>query len=410
MTRSIWWTLGLLLACEGTETGNPIEDGNEAGGFSCEVASSEKLELDAASELGFSANDVLAFAGGTHQETLQWQTLRFGSYGPESGQGLLTLGIAPRGAKLVRYRNRGDIEIEGGCGAQLEIDADVTLKTSGGALDEQTTATLVAPRAGVATMRITFDPAKLDGTLTVAPPSGPGFDRGEWVTRVELGTQFTRYGLSGSLSPTFEVHTEDSVGMSAGSGPMATFGLPACDYGVPVPLETPGVVAMQARLEQHGSARFGDASATVAFTAESEVACEVVIDAFGPQAEPSYALTGKLLVKTSDGAIDGRWPVRVSAKPNSVGELVSAVSVELLASAPDALSLAERYGFARIDVSGYDSSSMTLNLSLGGEGWSGQVVVWGFTNAVCPSPQPGDQGTPGCPGAERTELARFDVR
>jgi hypothetical protein len=42
--------------------------------------------------------------------------------------------------------------------------------------------------------------------------------------------------------------------------------------------------------------------------------------------------------------------------------------------------------------------------------WSGSWVVYGFVNPVCPAPRPGSSSSPGCPGAERTEVARYELR
>lgn len=45
-----------------------------------------------------------------------------------------------------------------------------------------------------------------------------------------------------------------------------------------------------------------------------------------------------------------------------------------------------------------------------GFSWGGSVVLYGFKDAVCPNPVPDGNGSPGCPGAERTELKSFVVR
>jgi hypothetical protein len=397
---SVLWALGLLLGCNGTETGNPLDDPGESAGGNCEVVSSTKLDLGEASTLGFSANEVLAYAGGARTEALSWQALRFGSYGPESGSQTLALGVTARGAKLVQYANKGGIEIEQGCGAQLEIEADVTLQSSAGALNESVRSLLVAKRVEVASLWARLDPVKLGGTLTVTPPSG-------WTTAsINLGVQFTRHGVSGSLTPSFEQRTKDSVGMSAGSGPLATFGLPPCDYGVSVPLDA-GASTL-ALLAQHGTATLGTARATLVFE-PGETACQFFGDAFSPEPVPALVIPGTLVVKTADGAIDGRWSVRVRSKPNADGQLTGPVEVQLSDEAPAGSSLAERYGFTRIDTRGYDSSSATVMLNVSASGWSGSVVVYGFVHAQCPPPVSGGNGSPGCAGAARSELARFEA-
>lgn len=401
------WGLGLVLGCGGTETGNPLSNGGEtAGGGNCEVVRAESVDLAAETALGFRANDVLAYAGGQHDETLTWQALRLGSYGPESGQQPLSVGVAVRSAKLVQYANKGDGELASNCGEQLELDTDVTLKSAGGALDESVRATLVAKHAGLASLDLRLDPAKLNGTLRVTAPQG-------WTTTaLALAVQFTPYALSGSLTPSFEQRTADSVGMSAGSGAMATFGLPPCEYGVPVPLSASGAASSASTLgllADHASASLGGQPATLGFE-PGDSACQYFGDTFSPEPEPALVIPGTLVVKTGDGSIDGRWPVRVHGMPDATGALSAAITIELDDSSPAPGSLEQRYGFTQLATSGYDGSSLEVTLALSPVGWAGSVVVYGFTNAACPAPDPGSNSSPPCPGADRTELARLDVR
>jgi hypothetical protein len=64
--RVVLWSLGLLVACTGSETGNPVEGNDVDKGSGCEEASSTSLPLAQQSALGFSAADVLAYAAGPH--------------------------------------------------------------------------------------------------------------------------------------------------------------------------------------------------------------------------------------------------------------------------------------------------------------------------------------------------------
>jgi hypothetical protein len=398
------WTLGLLLGCGGSETGNPIvKDPGESASSGCEVVDSTKLELGTRSELGFSADDVLAYAGGAHSEALSWGLLRFGSYEPEHDTSTLALNVAPRGAKLVHYTNEGGGEIATHCGAQLEIEVDLTLNSSGGALKEEVRATLVAKRAELATVWKNLDPKALKGTLTVTPPAGEG-----WVTAgINFSAQFTAYGVGGSLAPVFERRTNDSLGMSAGSGNLASFGLGACEYGgVAVPGDAAGAASSASTLAlfaQHGTATLGATTATLTFEPAAAV-CKYFGDSFSPYPDSLISIDGTLVVRTADGAIDGRWPVTLQSKPDANGQLTGPVQVQLDDQAPSQVA-----SFKQVDTSGYDSSSVTVLLSLSASGWSGTVVVYGFTNPECPAPDPNSNGSPGCPGADRTELASFEL-
>ncbi len=399
MQRTSVFALGLVVACGGSETGNPFDDkGESTGGPGCTEVSSETVDFATETTLGFRANDVLAYAGGRHEEALQWQELRQGSYGPETGPQTLALGITPRAAKLVQYGNTKGGEIYLGCGPQLQIEADVTVQSSGGALNERVRATLVAARVEVATLNVRLDPTKLKGTLRVSPPSG-------WTTAaLALSAQFTAVARSGSLTPSFEQHLGDSTGVSAGTGPLATFGLPPCAYGVAVPLDATGAASSAttlALLAQHTSATIADASATLDFT-PGPAACQSFGDAMTPEPQPVLVIAGTLEVHAA--GIDARWPVNVRTEPDGQGQLTGPVVVQLDDSTGAPL------GFSQLDTSGYDSTSVELTLSLQPSGWTGAIVVYGYKNAACPPADPSGHGSPGCAGAERSEIKRFDVR
>jgi hypothetical protein len=148
---TLWGTwVALVASCGGTSTGNPYDrgTGGEHSGNSgqCEEQRAMELELDAESELGFSARDVLDHAGEQREETLRWRALNGVSYGPESGTQTLTFGITPTGkARFVEYVPKSSgFEIASDCGEQLEIPVEVTLQSAQGALDERFTTVLTA--------------------------------------------------------------------------------------------------------------------------------------------------------------------------------------------------------------------------------------------------------------------------
>ncbi|MET0282892.1 MAG: hypothetical protein ABW352_00420 [Polyangiales bacterium] len=401
MTRRIWCALGLLLACEGTETGNPFQDSGESS--YCEAVSTTELTLSQRGALGFAAEDVLSFARGPRSETLQWQSLRAGSYGPESGQGTLALTLTPvaNKARLVDYEQRqgGGEEVGAECPDQLEIDVDLRLVSGGGALDETVRTVLAARSAEVASAYARVDPAKLQGTLTA--DSGLGADWRWEGLQVQL--QATRYGFSGSLTPSFEKRSQDAVSNSAGSGPMATFGLAPCPAGTAVPLDV-AAAPLLTLLTQHASADVNATTAAISFEPAGS-AC-LLTSADLAHDGPGLMVLGTLTFVTADGVIDARWPVELRSNQDGTGPVN--VVLDYRARLPEG-TLEQRYGL-RVETAGYDYGSAELKLTLATGGWSGAILAYGYKSPQCPTSTPDGQGSPGCPGAERSELARFDVR
>jgi hypothetical protein len=144
-----------LAGCSGTDTGNPIDEpdgtdepngGEGTAGGGCDEQVTD-VELDAGTSLGFSANQVLAFAGGEHTVSLAWLDSNV-EYGPESGRSEITLTLEPLAAHLVDRSpsSFSDGREEGpaiglatpldGCRDSLRIDVRIGVTTQGGALAE----------------------------------------------------------------------------------------------------------------------------------------------------------------------------------------------------------------------------------------------------------------------------------
>jgi hypothetical protein len=133
-----------LLGCEsvGTSTGNPapgdgipdggpLQDndadtdeggltGNEGGGY-CEAGESTELAVDEDSALGFSGADILAFAAGTHEETIRWNPQMNATLQPETGEGMVTITVTHDGGD-VRYvlprEDNGAVAAQHGSGGE----------------------------------------------------------------------------------------------------------------------------------------------------------------------------------------------------------------------------------------------------------------------------------------------------
>ncbi|MDD9937255.1 MAG: hypothetical protein OXT09_26840, partial [Myxococcales bacterium] len=119
---SVLW---LLAGCLGTSTGNPADGGGgdpvpdiatddtfegnptlghgaaEAGNQGC-LDEPTVVDVDALTDLGFSAADVLAFAEGSHEETLTWNEPFNATIAPETGEQSITVTVT-RGDGEVRW-------------------------------------------------------------------------------------------------------------------------------------------------------------------------------------------------------------------------------------------------------------------------------------------------------------------
>ncbi|HVZ35078.1 MAG TPA: hypothetical protein VG963_21780 [Polyangiaceae bacterium] len=433
-TNLICLALALADGCTGTDTGNPIEKGDngggtETGGAYCRAASTQTVALDAVTDLSFSANDVLAYAGGAHQETITWLPASLTSYGPESGAQSLSLSLVPAGnrARYVHYvPDTGGLDIGTNCRDALEVDMEVTLQSGQGALDEHFQAILSANSRELATLYHVLDPNKLGGSFAATPTQPNGFA----LTQLAVGMSFTRYGLSGSLQPTFERHEggsgSDGSVSSAPSSPLATWGLPPCeDGGIAVPSDA-SVAGFSARdalalLAEHATAqgRWDDGAATslsLSFSAASDDAC-AVLDATGVLTNnPVGTLRayGTLTANSQDGHVAAHWPAVISARPDASGAL-EAIEIALDPNVQLPMgSLADQYGIEGFDTSGYDFFGVAVQLSLAQSGaWGGTVMITGYVRPNCsttPTVDPnGGISSPGCPGSTPHALATLSL-
>jgi hypothetical protein len=421
----------VLAGCVGTSTGNPTGDparepglggGEETGSNSeyCRVASARNVGEQEQTPLGFAASDVLTYLIGERQETLRWQAQRGSEYGPESGAQPLSLKVTRTSApvRLVDYeRKEGRGEIGATCDDALEIEVEVTLRTAQGALDETFKKKVEVRGKQVARIFHGIPSKDLGGSFAYTSVSPAGFE----FTRLTFDMTFTPYGTAGLLSPTLEMRTSDAVSNAPGSGPLAAWGLAACQTGTAVPLDArvagytgQDVLDAFAAMPQP-PVRWDDGTMTklsLSYEPSEQGVCAVLVDtnhALEGKAG-TLLLTGTLVAKSDDGRIDGRWQVLATARPGAGGALET-VGVELdYRVRRDNPTLAD-YGISGFDVSSYDSFGVGVKLSVSSQGlWSGDVSVTGFTAPNCPSTPTvdpsGGASSPGCPGSTPTTVAK----
>jgi hypothetical protein len=453
----------LLLACaqEGTSTGNPkgdtgpetddtnenpdggehVDNGNPTlGGFGCPAGDSTVLaSVDTDTPLGFSAADILAFAGGSHEVTIRWNPSEFASYGPESGDHALTITLSHDDGEI-RFvepkENNGDGDNHLGsllptapCSEWLEIDVTVTLKSDGGALDESFETTLMArsPLQAIASHQLKHD--QVMGGFEITDVRIEGF----MLAQLQLSMTFTPLGSSGNLSAVFEVRRGDAVGNAAAGGGLATWGVADCNdrffgsgVGAELDQDVLGVrpndvlelFEQKASVEvswQSGSST----TSTLAFTPAGESAC-IVFDEDG-LGTARISIPGTLTMQSEDGRLDGAWAGSLHTNVHADASSVSQASFELtsngLGEPAEDGDAGAYFGFPMTDADGYDFWSVGVQLSVSASGSEpnvepnvmGELRLTGFELAECaggdpdrdPAPDP-DTGSAGMGGGSMT--------
>lgn len=425
------WMASVLIGCVGTSTGNPTDDpgrepglgsGEETGSNSqyCRVASARNVADQEQTPLGFAASEVLAYLVGERQETLRWQPQRGSEYGPESGEQALSLKVSRTSApiRLVDYEpKQGGPEIGANCSDALEIEVEVALRSAQGALAETFKKKVEVRGKQLARIYHRIASKDLGGSFAYSTISPAGFE----FTQLTFDMTFTPYGSAGQLSPTLERETNDAVSNAPGSGPLALWGLAACQNGTAIPLDArvaaySGQDVLNALSAMPKPAvRWHDGTTsklTLSYEPSERGVCAVLVNdnhALEGKAG-TLLLTGTLVAKSDDGRIDARWQVLATARPGSAGALET-IGVELdYRVRRDNPSLAD-YGISGFDVSSFDSFGVGVKLSVSKEGvWSGDVSVTGFTRPNCPTAPTtdpsGGAGSPGCPGSTPTTVAK----
>jgi hypothetical protein len=173
---------GLGLCCLGTGCGSGGQTGGESpASDSCE-ARYEELTLDSPTPLGATPASVLEPVLGTHSSPLLWSANTGSlSIGPEQGLSQVMLTASYEGGRIAWARfgleaASGAGDGPGsllGCGVdRLEVELDVWLRTSGGALDEHFVVTLAAPAVDMAELTTRLPLDSLGGSFFVTAPAG----------------------------------------------------------------------------------------------------------------------------------------------------------------------------------------------------------------------------------------------
>lgn len=305
------------------------------------VAVVEPVEhIDQPTPLGFAAVDVLRRLAGQHSARLLWLEPERNdeyalAYGPERGLSRITLDVrASEGQILHRYHvpafgAPAETECEPG---ELEIPVAVNLQSQQLALDESFSARLRARIPYRAELSKAFDPAALRGGLSFSEADSLDRERAVWIARLELQMTLWQGGSAGSLRARLGAAYVEA------SNPPRPSTLPVTDLSVAEPGElarwpsgeacagpfrllpvAAPVMGFSARdvldaLEGQGQREltWSDGSLTelsLEYLGVEESVCQAIGDAL--------ELDLEVRARTSDGRVDTRFPVHVTATPEA---------------------------------------------------------------------------------------------
>ncbi|NJK31274.1 MAG: hypothetical protein HC927_02025 [Deltaproteobacteria bacterium] len=400
----------------------PLDNGENAGDFGeCVNTPTVLASVDEVSALGFSAADVLAFADGEHGSPLFWRApdSEFGvEYGPESGEGSLTVSIAHSGGEIrfidsePKEGNLGEGDFDDDCQDRLEIDVMAQINTAGGALAESLPVTLKASSDLLAQFDAEIPVEDLAGSMTVT-----ALDPDFTVGPVALHVGVSSFGLNGSISGSVTVEGDGFA--AAGFFQYAAFPSeePRCGSGellIPFDTALEGFSAADALalINQPWISQLtwqGGEPVELELSAAHDGAevCASVTPGFGTLG--SLRFGAELMLTTGDGVVQAAFPITVTAEPNEMGALgqVHAWHEAPYGNLVDVSEFAERFGEFGVDVSDYDVAGIEFSgafapSDLPGSA-DGSLAVLGGILPNC-SDEPGAP----CEGIDVTELARAE--
>lgn len=399
-----------LGACTTSPDHHHDDDGNEGAYESCEETVTVLESVDEVSALGFAAADVLSFAEGSHQSAIHWHPGDI-QFGPETGEGELSVDVAYDGGEIrfVDAEPKGGEGFGGDCPDRLEIDADVSMTTSGGALDEHFVGTIQAMRSNVATILEKREPDEFEGALEV---ESVDIENGE-ATAITLGIGLSTFGIFGSIDGGIQVEDGDAVGF--GGFNYATFpdAKLACDFPfeAPVPFDADfgafsaaDALALLAAHPQHMLDWEGDAPSPLTLSAVHDgapICARTSPSSSEGEGDTPISFGVELTMSSEDGRLDGTLDLTARAMADANGELAE---LYLTHEAPYAQHVAPdafeaTYGVHGVDLSGYDGGGITFDANVTPEYSTGAITVLGAVVHEC-SDEPGEP----CEGTDMLEL------
>jgi hypothetical protein len=308
-----------------------------------------------------------------------------------------------------------DIAVD--CPDRVEVDVEVHASTAGGALDETFVGPIYASSPELATLNHSFDVDELNGSFAFDPES-LGAAR---VIAFRLNAVISEFGLSGGLDAQYELKSTDvasSYGQSVGVFPTE---VPCSMGGVTVPLDA-GPVSSQAALDLVAGVESIELSKTdetiageLAIEHDGTPSCADLVGSWGATPTGVVSTGAVLRLKTSDGALDHDFPVRLESVPGEAGAL-DQVRIIGSCETKEASAFAATCGDYGFDFTGYDGAMALLELTLrpGADGpeVSGSLSVKGVIRPDClDNPPPcTENGCPGCPGQTSESVGTLRIQ
>lgn len=416
-----------FVACAGTDTGNPIGDGNPSGD---EVEIINQLEGDCeqvVTELdweedwndAFSGADVASHWPESLTTTLRWHDTSALAGGPEPGLGGLELTIQPH---QVAYSvapppsdngNDGPVTegpvdtLEPGCARALHVEATIGVKSSDGALDELWLVPFVTRMNEDTThahFRVPVADLVGDFEAEVALPEGQELDA---PLALEVEMWLSPLGLTGVLRLAAEI--VDETGARIDTAPIELGRFPddqPCGLGSY--LVEPGQTF-------HGFS-YDDVLERLTAASGSEWALEhqdgtTRLSWSLPSAPPTRCVGAEqsgaeflttLSVESDDGSVDGSFIVNVYATANGDGtySALQMAGGSYEQDIADAQDLGERYALTDpAPLDGFTGGMTDFIVDVTGEPW-GVFRYAGLTQDPCNA----GPGQGGCEGMLQTVL------
>jgi len=349
----------------------------------CRDARAIEVSAGETTPLQFSAADVIDFVAGAHAETLHWVAA---SDAAEPLDQRITIAVDSVGRS--RFMDAMDKPLYHGatCISWLEIDVEVSLRSSDGAVDERFLGTAYAVDGRIARISALASGAAVAQSLTERARSRAADGAEPAGYRLEL--RFSRHGVSGALHASLPSEATDDVHTPIGEVLLAYLGPVACDlFDAAIALDEGEVgVTGQALLDRFAALsplqiEWSDGTRSelaASFTATHAGACLST----RPDAA-AVRVPGTLVLQTADGRLDASYPAALVA---GQGEAVAAgfVWVQLDDNMILALGTPGELGFPEQSGEGFEDFALEFSFRIDAEDvLDASIVLIGYALNDC---------------------------
>ena len=368
----------------------------------CVTSVSYVAHWDDPTSLGFSALNVLARLAGPRLSPVEWAEPEPNDeymldYGPERGSGGLELDVRARDGRVVLSEPfpRFDAPEDTTCPAgTLHIPVEVTLRSSGQALDEQFNAMLEASVPYQGRIKRTLSARTLQGGLSISRVESLDPERTFWIGSVGVEALLWEGGSMGSLSVQLgggyrRVAKEDRPFPAPAAQPPALAAWPSaqrCSAGQSYLPSDARVLGFSVR---DVLARLASPAARPLTWSDGSVV-PIALELDGPEPDlcqeigEALRFGAMLRARSEDASLDVRLPVQVEVE-NDAGD-IGAIKIE--GSEPEAphpipgVDAKARRPRPRLRFDGYRALLVALDWTRLGERDSGSLALRGVESAA----------------------------